>query len=157
MSRTQNSFWTLPWPQKKHIRAQKAKKVHKIKSKSKVRIEHSIDLKSCSTTWVDPKSVFNPTPPQNCPLGPPKGKFFSRGTLCLWLSLYKQSQGFLCSYHACGHLARSLQDRVKAPCDPITPLQVRYAISISVYILHNQMPEADFLKLYFLSNTSLTS
>ena len=55
MSRLQNSFWTPPWPQK-------IKNDPKIKSKSKVRIEENIENKSFSTTWVDPKIVFQPYP-----------------------------------------------------------------------------------------------
>ena len=47
----------------------------KIKSKSKVRVEGTIENKSCSTTWVDPKIVFEPYPDQkNSPLGPQKVK-----------------------------------------------------------------------------------
>ena len=47
----------------------------KIKSNSNVRIEGNIENESCSTTGVDPKTVFNrtPTPPKN-PLGPKKVK-----------------------------------------------------------------------------------
>ena len=47
----------------------------KIKSKSKVRIEGTIENESCSTTRVDPKPVFEPYPdPKNSPLGPKKIK-----------------------------------------------------------------------------------
>ena len=44
-------------------------------SKSKVRIEGIIEIKSCSITRVDPKIVFEPYPdPKNSPLGPQKVK-----------------------------------------------------------------------------------
>ena len=46
-----------------------------MKSKLKVRIEGTIENKSCSTTRVDPKTVFNHYPgPKNRPLGPQKAK-----------------------------------------------------------------------------------
>ena len=42
----------------------------KIKSKSQVRIEWTIENKSCLTIWVDPKTVFELYPNfKNCPLG----------------------------------------------------------------------------------------
>ena len=47
----------------------------KIKSKSNVRIEGNIENESCSTTWVDPQTVFEPcSNPKNSPLGPQKVK-----------------------------------------------------------------------------------
>ena len=46
-----------------------------MKSTSKVRIEGTIGNKSCSTTWVDPKTVFEPYPDsQISPFGPRKAK-----------------------------------------------------------------------------------
>ena len=62
MSRPHNSFQTLPQPQKQAIRAQKSKNNPKIKSKSKVRIEGTIENKSCSAIQIDPKNVFEPYP-----------------------------------------------------------------------------------------------
>ena len=44
-------------------------------SKSKVTIEGTIENKSCSTTWVDSKIVFEPYhDPKYRPFGPPKVK-----------------------------------------------------------------------------------
>ena len=60
MSRPQNSFWTLIGPQKEPIGYQKVKNYPKIKSNSKVRMEEIIESKSCSTTWVDLKTAFEP-------------------------------------------------------------------------------------------------
>ena len=41
----------------------------------KIRIEGTIENKSCSTTWVDLKTVFEPYPePKDSPLGPQKIK-----------------------------------------------------------------------------------
>ena len=38
-------------------------------------MEGNIENESCSTTWVDPKTVFKPyTDPKNSPLGPQKVK-----------------------------------------------------------------------------------
>ena len=55
--------------------APKSQKYPKIKSKSNVRIEGTIENKSCSATWVDPKTGFQPDPdPKNSPLGPKKVK-----------------------------------------------------------------------------------
>ena len=68
MSRPQNSFWAPPRPQK-------VKNDPKIKSKSKVRIEGTIENKSYSTTWVHPKTVFETIlDPKNIQLGPQKVK-----------------------------------------------------------------------------------
>ena len=68
MNRPQNSFRTLPRPKK-------VKDYPKIKSHSKVRSEGIIEDKSYSTTWVDPKTAFEPYPnPKNSPLGPQKVK-----------------------------------------------------------------------------------
>ena len=73
MSRPQNSVCNLIRPQNQPIRAPKNKKDPKIKSNSKVKIEVSIENKSYSTTWVDPKTVLELYPdPKNSPLGPPK-------------------------------------------------------------------------------------
>ena len=47
----------------------------KIKSKSNDRIEGNIENESCSTIWVDPKTVIEPySDPKNSPLGPQKVK-----------------------------------------------------------------------------------
>ena len=79
MSRPQNIFWTLSRPQKQLIRAPKSKTDPKIKSKSKVRIEGTIENKSSSTTWVDPKTFFEHYPdPKNSPLGTQKVKLTSK-------------------------------------------------------------------------------
>ena len=54
---------------------QKVKNCPKIKSNSKVRIEEIIENKSCLTTLVDSKTVFEPyRNPINSPLGPPKSQ-----------------------------------------------------------------------------------
>ena len=75
MSRRQNSFQILPQTPKKPIRDQKSKNDPKIKSKSKVRIERNRENESCSTTWVDLKTVFEThNEPNNSPLGPQKVK-----------------------------------------------------------------------------------
>ena len=71
MSRPYIRLWTTLRPQKSPLGPQKVKNDTKIKSKSKVRIEENLENKSCSTTWVDPKIVFDPYPdPKNNPLGP---------------------------------------------------------------------------------------
>ena len=68
MSRPENSFWTLLEPQK-------VKNDPKIKSKSNVRIERNIENESCSTTWVELRTFFEPFPnSKNSPLGPKKSK-----------------------------------------------------------------------------------
>ena len=62
-------------PKKSAIGPQKVKKnKSKIKSKSNVRNEGTIENKSCSATWwVDPKNVFEPTPtPKITECGPKK-------------------------------------------------------------------------------------
>ena len=75
MSKPQNSFQTLPQPQKLPIRAQKVKNDPNIKSKSNARVEGNIENESCSTTWVDPKTVVKPySDPQTSLLGPHKTK-----------------------------------------------------------------------------------
>ena len=62
------AFWALPWPQR-------VENEPKIQSKSKVRIGGPIENENCSTTWIDPKSVFEPYPdPKNSPLLPPKSQ-----------------------------------------------------------------------------------
>ena len=46
-----------------------------MKSKSKVTIEENIENKSCSTTWVDPQTDFEPYPDhKKSPLGLQKVK-----------------------------------------------------------------------------------
>ena len=68
MSKPQNSCRTLPQPRK-------VKNYPKIKSKSKVRIERKIENESCSTIWVDLKTVVAPySNPKISPLGPQKVK-----------------------------------------------------------------------------------
>ena len=59
-----------PYPDPKNglLGPQKVKNDPKIMSKSKVRIERTIENKSCSTTWVDIKTVFELYPdPENIP------------------------------------------------------------------------------------------
>ena len=64
-------FEPYPNPKNSPLGPQKVKKDPKIKSKSKVRIEGTVETETCSTTWVDPKKVFEPLPdPKNSPLGP---------------------------------------------------------------------------------------
>ena len=47
----------------------------KTMSKSNVRIEGNIKSESCSTTWLDPKTVYIPfLDPKNSPLGPKSQK-----------------------------------------------------------------------------------
>ena len=61
---------------KNSARKKKGKKT-KIESKSNVRIEGSTENDSCSTTRVDPRTVFKPYrnfDPENSPLGPQKVK-----------------------------------------------------------------------------------
>ena len=71
MRRPQNSFWILLQPQKYPIWAPKSQKWPKNRSKSNVRIEGNIENENCSTTRVDPKTVFEPYPdPKNSPFGP---------------------------------------------------------------------------------------
>ena len=61
------------YPQTSRLGPQKDRNDHKIKSKSKVRIEESIGNKSGSTIWVYPKTVVETYPnPKNSPLGPQK-------------------------------------------------------------------------------------
>ena len=50
---------------------QKVKNYPKIRSKSNVRIEGNIENESCSTTQIDPRTVFKPYPnPNKSPLLP---------------------------------------------------------------------------------------
>ena len=56
MSTPKKRFWTLPQTHKGPVGPQKAKNNSKIKLKLKVRFEGSIENKSCSSIWVDPKS-----------------------------------------------------------------------------------------------------
>ena len=62
MSRLQNSFQSYPNPENSSLGPKKVKKDPKIKSISNVRIEETIENKSFSTTGVDPRTVFDPTP-----------------------------------------------------------------------------------------------
>ena len=58
-------------PKNSSLGLEKQKNDTKIKSNSKVRIEENIKNQSCSTTWVDLKTVFEPYPePKDSPLGP---------------------------------------------------------------------------------------
>ena len=69
MGEHKHSIWTLTWLKNQPIRAQKVTNDPKIKWKSKVTIEENIENKSCSTTWEDPKTVFELYPePKNSPL-----------------------------------------------------------------------------------------
>ena len=71
----QNSCRTLPQPKNSPLGPQILKKDPKIKSKSKVRIEGTIENESCSTTCVDPKTVVDPySDHKTSPLGPQKDK-----------------------------------------------------------------------------------
>ena len=75
ISKAQNSFRTLPNPKISPLGPQKVENDPKIKSKSKVRIERNTENESCSITWVDPKTFFEPYPnPKNSLLGPPKSQ-----------------------------------------------------------------------------------
>ena len=66
------SFWARHWSQKKSNRASKSKKKQNY-VKIKVRIERNTENESCWTTWIDPKTVFEPhIEPKNSPLGPQK-------------------------------------------------------------------------------------
>ena len=68
-----------PYPNQKNspLGPQKVKNDPKIRSKSKGRISWTIENKSCSTKWIEPKTVFehypDPTPTIR-PLGPKKVK-----------------------------------------------------------------------------------
>ena len=74
MSRTPKHF-SNPDSKSSPIGLQKIKNNSNIKSKSKFKIEGTIKNESCSTTLVDPKTVFIPYPnPKNGPLGPQKFK-----------------------------------------------------------------------------------
>ena len=84
MSRSQNSFWTFPQPPKKPIRAPKRKNYPKIKLKSIVRIKRNKENESCSTEWLDPKTVFEPFPnPKNSSVGPQKVKIESKSNVII--------------------------------------------------------------------------
>ena len=75
MSTPQNSFESYPNPKNSPLGPQKVKKDPDFKSKSKVRIERNIGNESCSTIWVDPKTVVEPYPnPKNRPIRPQKFK-----------------------------------------------------------------------------------
>ena len=58
MSRPKISFEPYPDPKNSPLGPQKVKDDPKIKSKSNVRIEGNTENEGCSTTWVDPKTVF---------------------------------------------------------------------------------------------------
>ena len=69
MGKPQNSSWTLPVPKSSPLGPKKVKNDNKIKSKLNVRIEGNIENESCSTTWVYPRTVFEPFPnPKNSPV-----------------------------------------------------------------------------------------
>ena len=75
MNRLQNSCRTLLRPHNPPIRAQKVINDPNIKSKSNARVEGNIENESCSTTWIDQKTVVKPySDPQTSPLGPQKDK-----------------------------------------------------------------------------------
>ena len=62
-------------PKNRPLGTQKVKNDPEIKSKSKVRIERNIENESCSTTLVDPKTVFEKySGPKYNQLGPQKAK-----------------------------------------------------------------------------------
>ena len=58
-------------PKISQLGPQKVKSEPKLnKKKSKFTIEENIENRSCSTTWRDPKTIFEPYPePKNSPLG----------------------------------------------------------------------------------------
>ena len=64
MSGPQNSFRILPQHQNSPLGPQKVKNDPNIKLKSNARVEGNIENESCSTTWVDPKTVFELYPNQ---------------------------------------------------------------------------------------------
>ena len=75
MSRPQNSFQIYPKPENSQLGPQKAKNDPKINSKLNDRIKGNVENESCSTTWVDPKQLLNPTPTTKpAHLGPKKTK-----------------------------------------------------------------------------------
>ena len=79
LSRPRNSCQTLLKPKKNPLGPKTVKNDPKIKSKSKVRIERTIDKKNCSTTWVEPETVFEPyLDPKNSPLRPQKVKNYPK-------------------------------------------------------------------------------
>ena len=73
MSKHQNSCRTLLQPQNQPIRAQKDKNAPKIQPNSNFTIQGIIENESCSTTWVDHKTVVEPDP-KSSPLGSQKVK-----------------------------------------------------------------------------------
>ena len=73
--RPSKQFLNHTQPPKRPIMAPKSQKWPQNKSKSNVRIEGNIENESCSITWVDSKTVFEPFPnPKKSPLGPQKVK-----------------------------------------------------------------------------------
>ena len=73
MRRPQNGFWTFNNPKNSPLGPQKVKNDPRIKSKSNVRFERNKEDESCSNTWVDHKTVFEPYPnPRIAHLGPKK-------------------------------------------------------------------------------------
>ena len=73
MSRPQNSCRTFLRPQNQPIRAPKDKNDPKIRSNSNITMQGIIENEHCSTTGVDPKTVFEPhIEAKNSPLGPEK-------------------------------------------------------------------------------------
>ena len=61
MRRPQNSFEPYPNPKNSHFVPQTVKNYPKIKSKSKARIVENVEIKSSSSTLLDPKTVSDPT------------------------------------------------------------------------------------------------
>ena len=70
MSRPQKWSRTLLGPQSQPNRASKRQNKPEINSNSNVRIQKIIENKSCSTTSLDPKTIFEPhIEPKNNPFG----------------------------------------------------------------------------------------
>ena len=90
MSRPQINFEPYPNPKNCPLGPPKLKKYPKIKSKSKVRIEGTIETKSYQTTWVDPKTVFEPYPDhKNSPFKLKKSKMTPKSSQNQKLELKK--------------------------------------------------------------------
>ena len=60
MSRPQNISEPYSDPQTSPFGHQKDKNDPKVKSNSNVRVQEIIEYKSCSTIWVEPKTVYEP-------------------------------------------------------------------------------------------------
>ena len=69
MNRPYNVIQPYPDPKNSQLGPEKVKNDPKIKSKSKARIEEKF---CCLTTRVKPKTVLEPYPDPNIPLGPQK-------------------------------------------------------------------------------------